>query len=149
MKYLLLAAVMTLALPPVKDLDADYVAVRNDVWDRVDAADRKLEICEPALKAAQGDLRKMEKVVEEYKAVIAEYRKQKADLVKQARDTLTLAQRQRDYIEQLETSCQMSFGDKVADVWENVDGVVTFAGGYGLCLATVWALNQPTFRGQQ
>lgn len=148
MRALALAALMAVSLPAVKDHDENYLLVRKDVWDRVDASDRKLEICEPALKTAQADIQKMDAVVVEYKAVIAEYRKQKQDLVKQAQDLLTLAQRQRDYIEQLEHSCQPTFGDKVASVWENVDGTVTFASGYGLCLATVWALNQPTFRGQ-
>jgi hypothetical protein len=152
MRALALTLLFTAALPPLQPAPApyadDYVLVRKDVWDRVDAADRKLEVCEPALKTAETDLGKMDAVVVEYKAVVVEYRRQKADLAKQAQDLLTLAQRQRDYIGQLENSCQMSFGDKVASVWENVDGALTFAGGYGLCLASVWALNQPTFKGQ-
>ena len=149
MKYLVFAMVMTAALPAVKNLDDNYVAVRKDVWDRVDASDRKLEFCEPALESAQEDVRKLEKVIIEYGVVIAEYKKQKADLRDQARDMLTLAERQRDYIGQLEESCREDFGEKVADIWERANGPLAFAGGYGLCLASVWALNQPTFRGVQ
>lgn len=147
MKYLLLLPLFALAGdPPLKPLDDKYVAVRKDVWDRVDAADRKLEQCERELASADNDIKAMDRVIKSYKMATDVLKQQKAELKKFGDDQLAIAKSQRDYIMQLESYADTdpSVAEQAANVWEWADGPVSFAGGFGLCLATVYAL-QPAF----
>jgi hypothetical protein len=61
------------------------------------------------------------------------------------------ARMQREYIVALEDYSNdkptPTFAEQAANVWEWSDGPVSFAGGFGLCLATVYAL-QPAFGSQ-
>jgi Skp family chaperone for outer membrane proteins len=150
-KYLALLSLLALSGDPaVKPLDDKYIAVRKDVWDRVDAADRKLEACEKELQSADGDIKAMDRAIKSYVMATKILKEQKAELKKFGDDMAATARMQREYINSLEEHSygkDQSFAEQAANVWEWSDGPISFAGGFGLCLATVYAL-QPAFGSQ-
>lgn len=150
MRMVLVSALMSIALAgdPVMPAPApyadEYVLVRKDVWDRVDAADRKLEKCERQLASADSDIKAMDRVIKSYAMATEVLKSQKAELKKFGEDQLAIAKSQREYIQQLENySSEPTVAEQAANVWEWADGPISFAGGYGLCLATVYALGGP------
>lgn len=118
---------------------ASHVLVRTDVWDRVDASDRKLELCEPALTAAQADLKKLSAHDDEMKRAVDELQAQKRVLT----DHVT---RLESVIAQQQTLCGIAprVSNVAAEAWEWADAPLAFGAGAGMCVGIAFALNEVT-----
>jgi hypothetical protein len=116
---------------------ASHVLVRTDVWDRVDASDRKLELCEPALTAAQADLKKLSAHDDELKRAVDELQAQKRVLTDHVA-------RLEGVIAQQKALCGIAprVSAVAEDVWEWVDAPLSFAAGAGMCVGIAFALNE-------
>lgn len=135
------------ALPVAKDCfehRETHTLVRMDVLATLNASDKNLALCEPALDQAQTDLTRakadllsLQKAAIEQRAVIAEYKAQKRVL--------------EAHITKLEgiVCPEPTLGDQLAQGWENVDGVVGIGAGYALgtsmCIGLAYVFNQPAF----
>lgn len=149
MKVAALALLMTLAAdapPALVKVDATcrnyadtHVLVRNDVWDRVDKSDRKLELCEPALQTAQADLKKLSDHADEMRRAVDELQRQKRVL----EDHVTKLE---SVIAQQQAVCaiQPRISDVAGDVWEWADAPLAFGAGAGMCVGIAFALHQVT-----
>lgn len=134
-----LALVLSLVatLPPAKPLDDDYVAVRKDVFQKLEAADANLPVCEQALARAQEQLQAAQLNINDIKAAGDELQRQKKVL--------------DAHVQNLE-SIITGYTDENAFVagWEEVDGVLGIGLGYvigtGQCIGLAWVFNQPGFR---
>ena len=135
-------------LPAPEPYADEYVLVRKDVWDKVDGDSQKLELCAKDLAGAEDSIKSQDRALKSYVMATDMLKDQKAELKKFGDDMLATAKMQREYIAKLESyTSEQSFADQAANVWEWADGPISFAGGFGLCLATVYAL-QPAFGSQ-
>lgn len=148
MRHLALLGLLALAGDPATmPMNDKYIGVRKDVWDRVDGDSRKLEACERDLKKADEDLTSLDRHLRAHKMAIEMLKEQKAELKEFGDHHLEIAKKQRAYIERLEQYAvddDPTFAEQAEAMWEWSDGPISFAGGFGLCLATVYAL-QPAF----
>jgi septal ring factor EnvC (AmiA/AmiB activator) len=121
-----------------------HVLVRTDVWDRVDASDRKLGICEPSLEQAQEDIRALRVSIEEHARALETLRSQKRVLDSHVSALEALIQRHVDYIKQLEASKPgtSDWGQSLIEAWEWVDAPVALVAGVGMCLGAVMVVDQ-------
>jgi hypothetical protein len=131
---MVMALLAVAAAAPSYEVDEDYIAVRKDVLAVMDAAEQNLARCEPALQAAQDDLRALKTEADGLRAAARELQSQKALL--------------EAHVTALETVLQREPG--FAEGWERVDGPLGLAAGWGLgtaqCVGLAWVFNQDGFR---
>lgn len=118
MRLVMVLLATAVTLPPTYEVDEDYIAVRRDVLAIMDAAEQNLALCEPALQAAQDDLRALQTEVDGLRAAAEELRAQKAVL-------------------------EPGF----AEGWEAPLGLaVGWTLGTAQCVGLAWVFNQDDFR---
>lgn len=111
--------------------------VRNDVLERMDAAEQNLPLAEAALKKAQVDLQAMTAAAEELQ-------RQKALLQQHITTLESVLKTQQALCTNSPTAGDIPdvISKMAYDAWETVDMPVGFAAGAGMCIGLAWGLNQ-------
>jgi hypothetical protein len=121
--------------PPTKVVDEHYTAVRKDVLAQMNVADINLPKCESALAGAQVELKKAAVQLDEMERAAQTLQAQKMLLEAHVTTLETLIARQRS---------------DFSDVWEQVDGPLGLAVGWGVgtaqCVGLAWVFNQPAMK---
>jgi hypothetical protein len=121
--------------PPTKPVDEHYTAVRKDVLAQMNVADINLPKCEAALKDAQAELKKAAVQLDEMERAAQTLQAQKMLLEAHVTTLETMLQRQQS---------------QFADVWDQIDGPLGLAVGWGVgtaqCVGLAWVFNQPAMK---
>lgn len=113
--------------------------VRDDVLERMDAAEQNLPVAEAALRKAQADLQAMTSAAEELQ-------RQKAILQQHISVLEGVLKTQQELCSAGPPAAKIPdvVGQMASDAWEAVDMPLGFAAGAGMCIGVAWGLHQVT-----